>query len=129
MNSCCKHLTAAALVVAAVAATTSVASAHAPKVGVNGGPQANAGSFHVEVVPQGKTLQVFVRDHGDKAVRTDGFKGTAIFVIDGRAERIPLVPAGDNRMTGTSPAVLPQAPKGAVQLTVPSGSTAQAKFD
>jgi hypothetical protein len=109
--------------------TTSLAWAHAPKVGVNGGAQADAGSFHVEVVPQGTTLQVFLRNHADKAVPSDGYKGTAIFVIDGKPQRIPLAPAGENKLTGTSAVAIPTELKGAVQITTPSGSTVQAKFN
>ena len=115
--------------VAAVIATASFAFAHAPKVGANGGAQADAGSFHVEVVSQGTTLQVFLRDHGDKAVPTAGYKGTAIFVIEGKPQRIPLAPAGENKMTGTSAVSIPSEPKGAVQITTPTGSTVQAKFN
>lgn len=111
------------------AAIVSPALAHAPKVGVNGGPQADAGSFHVEVVSEGTRLQIFLRDHSDKSVSTDGYKGTAIFVIDNKPERIPLVPAGANKMTGTSAVPLPAEPKGAVQVTTPTGSTVQAKFN
>jgi hypothetical protein len=109
--------------------TASTASAHAPKVGANGGPQADAGNFHVEVVSQGATLVVFLRDHSDKAVLTDGHKGTAIFVIDGKPQRIPLAPAGENRLTGASAVKIPSEPKGAVQITTPTGSTVQAKFN
>ena len=109
--------------------TTSIASAHAPKVGANGGAQADAGSFHVEILPQGTVLQVFLRDHSDKAVLTDGYKGTAIFVIDGKPQRIPLTSAGENKLTGTSTVSIPSEPKGAVQITTPSGSTVQAKFN
>jgi hypothetical protein len=115
-------------VAAVLISTTSLAFAHAPKVGANGGPQADAGSFHVEIVPQGTTLQVFLRDHSDKAVVTAGYKGTAIFVIDGKPQRIPLAPAGDNKLTGTSGVSIPREPKGAVQITTPTGSTLQAKF-
>ena len=115
--------------VAAVIATASFTFAHAPKVGANGGAQADAGSFHVEVVSQGTTLQVFLRDHGDKAVPTAGYKGTAIFVIEGKPQRIPLAPAGENKMTGTSAVSIPSEPKGAVQITTPTGSTVQAKFN
>ena len=104
------------------------ASAHAPKTGHHGGRQADAGSFHLEVVPQGTTLAVYLRDHADKAVTTDGYKGTAIFVIEGKPERIPLAPAGDNRLTGTATVPLPPEPKGAVQITTPTGSTVQGKF-
>ncbi|HEY1364491.1 MAG TPA: hypothetical protein VGF60_19770 [Xanthobacteraceae bacterium] len=114
---------------AALVAAASFALAHAPKVGVHGGAQADAGSFHVEVVSQGTTVEVFLRDHADRAVATDGFKGTAIFVVDGKAQRIPLLPAGENRLTGTSPVAIPSEAKGAVQITTRTGSTVQAKFD
>ena len=57
-----------------------------------------------------------------------GFKGLAIFVVDGKPQRIPLTPAGENRLSGTSSVALPASPKGAVQITIPSGSTLQAKF-
>ncbi|MGA7427248.1 MAG: hypothetical protein WBX07_11705, partial [Rhodoplanes sp.] len=59
--------------------------AHAPKVGHNGGPQADAGSFHVEMVPDGSVLHVYLRDHSDKAISTEGYKGTAVLVIEGKA--------------------------------------------
>ena len=114
---------------AVFAAIVSPALAHAPKVGVNGGAQEDAGSFHVEVVLDGTRLQIFLRDHSDNAVLTDGYKGTAIFVIDGKPERIPLAPAGENKMTGTSAVPLPAKPKGAVQITTPTGSTVQATFN
>jgi hypothetical protein len=114
--------------VAAVIATASFGFAHAPKVGANGGAQTDAGSFHVEVVSQGSILQVFLRDHDDKAVPTAGYKGTAIFVIEGKPQRIPLAPAGENKMTGTSAVSIPSEPKGAVQITTPTGSTVQANF-
>jgi len=112
-----------------LAATPLAALAHAPKIGHHGGPQTNAGSFHLEVVPRGATLAVFLRDHGDKEVKADGYKGTAIFVIDGRPERIDLAPAGENRLTGTASVPLPAEPKGAVQITTPTGSTVQGKFN
>jgi hypothetical protein len=120
-----KILLAAALLAGASPAVW----AHAPKMGANGGPQADAGSFHVEVVPEGNTVQVFLRDHGDKAVQTAGFKGVAIFTIDGKAQRIPLAPAGDNKLSGSATMPIPAAPKGAVQIITPTGSTVQAKFN
>jgi hypothetical protein len=116
-----------AVAVTVLAAPSSLL-AHAPKIGVNGGAQTDAGSFHVELVPDGTMLQVYLRDHSDKEVASVGFKGTAIFVIDGKPQRIPLMPAGANKLTGTSPVALPKEPKGAVQITTPTGSTVQAKF-
>jgi hypothetical protein len=117
-------------VAAALAASGGTAAfAHAPKIGQHGGHQADAGSFHVEIVPQGTALAVYLRDHSDKAFPSAGFKGTAIFLIDGKPTRIPLAPDGDNKLTGTSPVALPADPKGAVQLVTPKGETMQAKFD
>jgi hypothetical protein len=105
-----------------------LAQAHAPKVGHNGGPQIDAGGYHVEVLPQGKLLRVFLRDHGDKNVDTKGFKGTAIFVIDGKPRRITLTPAGGNTLQGEADVAIPNPPTGAVQITTPAGGTVQGKF-
>lgn len=113
---------------AALAALAPSAFAHAPEKGPNGGRQADAGSFHVEIVPKGTTLAVYLRDHADKEVTTDRFKGTAIFVIDGKPQRITLTPDGDNRLKGSAGVPLPTEPKGAVQITTPTGGTVQAKF-
>jgi hypothetical protein len=114
---------------AAIVATTAVASAHGPKIGVNGGPQADAGSYHVEALGQGTILQIWLRDHSNKPVSSVGYKGTAIFMIGGKPQRIPLAPAGDNKLTGRSEVQIPAALKGAVQITTPTGSTVQAKFE
>lgn len=116
-------------VFAASLALMAPAFAHSPKVGVNGGPQTDAGSLHVEIVAKGKALTVFLRDHSDHAVSATSYKGTAIFAVDGKPQRIPLLPAGENKLSGTSEAELPNEPKGAVQLTTPTGSTVQAKFN
>ena len=71
--------------------------------GKNGGQQTDAGNYHVEVVARGNTLDVFLNDHDDKAIPTKGFKGTAILVVNGKAQRIVLAPRGENVLTGTSP--------------------------
>ncbi|ACA14758.1 conserved hypothetical protein [Methylobacterium sp. 4-46] len=104
------------------------ALAHAPKTGSHGGPQTDAGPYHVELVASGTTLELYLRSHADQPVTTAGFKGTAILVVDGKPQRITLEPQGD-RLTGTSPVSLPAALKGAVQLTTPNGSTASGKFN
>ena len=115
-------------IITALALVPIGAFAHGPKIGQNGGPQEDAGSFHVEILPQGTVLQVYLKDHSDKTVSSSGFKGTAIFVVNGKAERITLVPAGENQLKGTASVDLPAEPKGAVQITTPTGSTVQAKF-
>ncbi len=120
-----KILTAAAALVMALFP----ARAHSPKIGIHGGPQVDAGSFHVEIIPQGTVLQVYFRDHSDKVVSTQGWKGIAIFTINGKVQRITLSPDGDNHLRGMSAVEIPAKPKGAVQVTTSSGNTVQAKFD
>ncbi len=111
----------------AILAATFAASAHSPKG--NSGPLiADAGDYHVEVAPNGTSLLVLLRDQADKPVASQGHKGTAVFVIGGKAQRISLEPAGDNKLTGTAAVAVPARPKGAVQITKPDGTTVQAKF-
>jgi len=122
-----KSRTVAAAVL--IACSMTALAAEELKTGPHGGRQAHAGEYHVELVPQGATLQVFLRDHDNKAVPSSGFKGTAIFVVDGKAQRIPLAPAGENKLAGTASVALPDTPKGAVQITTSNGKTLQAKFN
>ena len=114
-------------IASAILASTFAAAAHSPK-GNSGPLVADAGDYHVEVAPSGTSLVVRLTDHADKPVASQGHKGTAIFVIGGKAQRIPLEPAGENKLTGTAAVAVPARPKGAVQITKPDGATVQAKF-
>jgi hypothetical protein len=106
-----------------------LAFAHAAKIGEHGGPQTDAGNFHVEVVAKDKTLDVYLLTHASKPVAAAGFKGVAIFKGgDGKPVRIPLEPSGDNKLTGVSPSALPEQIDGAVQITTQTGSIVQGKF-
>lgn len=113
----------AALVIATAAA------AHGPGKGPNGGAQVDAGDYHVEMVATDTTLAVYLRDRDDKPVDAGGIKAVGILVVAGKPQRIELKPEGANKLTGVSTVALPGAPKGAVQITLPSGKTVQAKFE
>lgn len=104
------------------------ALAHAPEKGKHGGQQTDAGNYHVEVVPRGNTLDVFITDHSETPVSTKGFKGTAVLVVGGKAQRITLAPRGENILTGTSPVELAAPIRGAIQITNDENETVQAKF-
>jgi hypothetical protein len=117
------------LLAAALVALPAIGWAHSASVGPNGGPQIDVGNLHVEYTAQDRTMTFHVRDHGDKPVKTDGYKGTAIFVIDGKPLRIPLLPGGDNRLVGTTPAAAPAKPRGAVQIQSPAGASIQGRFN
>jgi hypothetical protein len=108
---------------------TTFAFAHAPKIGEHGGPQTDAGGFHVEVVVKDKALDVYLHDHSFRPVASAGFKGVAIFkTADGKPVRIPLAPSGDNKLSGVSPSPLPTEPEGVVQITTQTGGVAQGRF-
>jgi hypothetical protein len=104
------------------------ALAHESK-GPHGGRQTDAGQMHVELVTNGPTIDVYVSDGAGKPVDASGYKGLAILVIGGKPARIPLAPAGADKLTGPAPGVVGAAAKGAVQITTEAGVTAQAKFD
>lgn len=103
--------------------------AHAHEAdGPNGGRIVDAGNLHVELVAKGRSVNVFVTDANDKPVAVEGYKGTAVLVIAGKPQRIPLAPAAANRLTGEAPVDVPAAPKGAVQLQLPGGASVQGSF-
>ena len=104
------------------------AFAHGPRVGAHGGPQTAAGSFHVEVVANGKALVVYLADHASHEVATAGFHGVALVAADDKTLTIPLTPAGENKLSGAAESPLASEFKGIVRITTPTGSTAEAKF-
>ncbi|MGL5115706.1 MAG: hypothetical protein ACRC7G_09195 [Beijerinckiaceae bacterium] len=105
------------------------AQAHEPRKGPNGGELVDAGSYHVEVVGKGSTLEVYVSDSVDKPLAAGDFKALAIMVIDGKSQRIALEPvAGGSRFTGTSPVPITRV-RGAIQLTDKAGKTATGRIN
>ena len=104
------------------------ASAHDPKARY-GGQAVEAGDYHVELVTKADTVEVYVADHDNKALRSTGYKGVAILMIDGKSQRIALEPAGDSKLSGKANGALPKAVKGVVQITKPDGKTVQARFN
>lgn len=104
-----------------------LAQAH-ETTGPNGGRVVDAGDLHVELVPKGKSVDVFVTDANDKPLPVDGYKGTAVLVIDGKPQRIQLAPASANRLTGAAAIDIPKTARGAVQLQLPAGGSVQGRF-
>jgi len=103
--------------------------AHEPGTGAHGGVRVDAGHYHAELVADGTpAVSLYLSDGSDKPVPADGFKANAILLVDGKAQRFPLTPAGGSRLAGTAPVAVPKGVKGAVQLTAPDGTTAQAKY-
>ena len=118
-----------ALIFAACLLPMAAIAQHAHDKGKNGGQLSDAGSYHVEAVAKDTTLTVHLTDHdSDKPISTKGFKGLAILVVDGKAQRITLAPQGENMLVGTSPAALKAPIRGAIQVTNSRNAMVQAKF-
>lgn len=117
------HLLALMLATAATPAL-----AHEVARGPNGGRVVEAGAYHIELVAKDGTVAVYLTDSSDKPMMAVGFKATALLVVDGKPQRIPLEPDGA-RLAGRAAVPLPALPKGAVQLTAPDGKTASARFN
>ncbi|MDQ0506208.1 hypothetical protein [Xanthobacter agilis] len=105
------------------------AFAHEPGVGANGGVRVDASHYHAELVADGTpAISLYLSDGADKPVAAEGFKASAIMVVDGKAQRFPLSPAGGNRLAGTAAVAIPRGVKGVVQISAPDGASAQAKY-
>lgn len=110
--------------------TAGTAFAHEPRPGPNGGKLVDAGTrYHAELVTTGTTeVVVHMSDANDRPIPSDGFRANAILVVNGQTIRFPLQPAGGSRLVGTAPVPVPAGARGAVQITSPQGTTAQARF-
>lgn len=104
------------------------ALAHEPRPGPNGGLKVDAGDGHAELVLDGTTtVTVYLFDANDVPVSAAGWAGQATLVVDGAAQRFPLVAEGDV-LKGTATAAVPTGTKGALRLTGPEGQTAIATY-
>jgi hypothetical protein len=121
------RLLAVALAVLVIASN---AHAHAPHAGPNGGKVIHVGAnYHVELVASGTTEVVLhLMDMDDKPIPADGFRATAILVVNGQTIRFPMQPGGGSRLVGTAPVAVPAGVRGAVQITTPQGVTVQARY-
>jgi hypothetical protein len=104
------------------------ASGHDPKPR-HGGAIVLTATYHVEIVIRSGQVDVYLTGHDDKPVAATGRKGVAILLAEGKSVRIPLEPAGAERLTGTTAEALPSGAKGVVQITEPAGGTIQARFN
>jgi hypothetical protein len=119
----------ALLLSAALSALASAALAHDPRPGPNGGIKVDAGDWHAELVADGSdVVRVFLFDAADQPVPAEGWTANAILLVDGAAQRFELVPEEANELVGQPPVAVPNGVTGAVQLTSPDGTSAQAKF-
>jgi hypothetical protein len=120
---------AAALSVAAPVA----AFAHGPTSGPHGGVMADAGSYHVEFTAQGDDIMLYVSDGDGKPLDVTGAKAEATVLVDKKAHKITLSPAGSpaggNLLKGRAALGGAGGLKAVVVLTMPGQKPVQARFD
>lgn len=111
-------------------ASAGLGLAHEARQGPNGGKLVDAGSqYHAELVARGTPeVVVHMSDANDRPIPAEGFRATAILVVNGQTVRFPLQPAGGSRLVGTAPVAVPAGVRGAVQITSPRGATVQARY-
>lgn len=106
------------------------AHAHEQRIGPRGGALVDAGSYHVEIVIENKTIEIFVSDANDKSLPATGFKALAILAVGGSSVRVTLEPAPDgSKLVGQASEGLPKRVKGAVQLTGTDGKTSTGRIN
>lgn len=88
------------LLVALAGAFPALAQAHVHKPR-HGGVVREAGGFVYELVARPDEIVVFVTDESDKPVATQGSSAELTLIDSGTRTRVPLAPAGDNRLAAT----------------------------
>lgn len=93
----------------------------------HGGQVRMTGPYHYELVVGAGAMRVYLMDHGDQPVSSQGVSGNAV-VLSGDKASIPLAPAGENHLEGQGDFASGPDMKVVVSLTFPDGNTWQARF-
>ncbi len=93
----------------------------------HGGQMRMAGPYHFELVVAERQLTVYLSDHADQPIASQGVRGTAT-VLSGAKATVPLESAGTNVLRGAGEFAVGPDMKVVVSLTFPDGNTWQARF-
>lgn len=95
------------------------ALAHDDHIGPNGGYTKHLGAASVELVTDGATVRIYVRDEKTETpLDLTGAKGRAIVLAGGKTETIALQPA-NGVLAGTAKQAIPGDAKVAISLQMP----------
>ena len=97
------HLTLSAMLAWSVPVEAHKAKHDDPVKTFHGGQARAAGPYHLELVAKDGALVLYVTDHSDKAIPTDGARAKATIQHGYEKARIQveLEPSGDNTLKGT----------------------------
>lgn len=93
----------------------------------HGGQVRMTGPYHYELVVGEGVLQVYLTDHADQPLSSQGISGTAVVLRGGKVS-VPLTPAGEYHPEGQGDFESGPDMKVVVSLTFPDGNARQARF-
>ncbi len=102
----------------------------APVKALHGGQALAAGPYHLELVAKDGELLLYVTDHSDKAIPTDGAKAKATIQqgFEKATTQVELTPAGENMLKGTGAFTLRPDTGIMVFLKLPNQDAHAARF-
>lgn len=83
------------LIAATLLVLPSLAMAHGPSRGPNGGQMQDIGSYHGELLAQDGRLTFFLFDANDRPLSVSGATATAIVLVGGRQQTLTFAPRPD----------------------------------
>jgi hypothetical protein len=101
-----------------------------PVKSLHGGQSLAAGPYHLELVAQNGELLLYVSDHSDKPIPTNGAKAKATIQqgFEKTNEQVELIPAGENALKGTGTFTLAPDTGIIVFLKLPARDAHAARF-
>lgn len=101
-----------------------------PVKSIHGGQSLAAGPYHLELVAKDGELLLYVTDHSDKPILTDGAKAKATIQqgFENATTQVELVPAGENTLKGTGTFTLAPETGIIVFLKLPQRDAHAARF-
>jgi hypothetical protein len=101
-----------------------------PVKAFHGGQSLAAGPYHLELVAKDGELKLYVTDHSDKAVSTDGARAKATIQhgFEKANIQVELEPSGDNTLKGTGAFTIQTDTEIIVFLKLPEQEAYAARF-
>lgn len=101
-----------------------------PVKSFHGGQSLAAGPYHLELVAKDGELLLYVNDHSDKPILTEGAKAKATIQqgFENTTTQVELVPAGENQLKGTGTFTLSADTGIIVFVKLPQRDAHAAKF-
>lgn len=94
----------------------------------HGGQLRMAGPYHLELVLQPGEVKVYVTDHADRKMSSQGGRGTVTLLSGKQKTVVKLVPGGDNVLQGKGAFVMAPDMKAVVSVMLPGQPAQNARF-